>query len=412
MKFDVIVIGAGAAGMLCAGKLSSNGLRTLLIEKKPKAGSKLRITGKGRCNITNDSNMKEHLSHLYPKANFLRNAYSSFFVEDIIKLLNQYGVETKVERGNRVFPVSDKAQDVVDAFEKFCFENGTKFNFNDSVISVNKLGSEFKVKTKAGQEYQAVNVIIATGGKSYPVTGSTGDGFTIAKTLGHTIINPLPALVPFETQGNLAQQMQGVSLKNVSASIWHDNKKLHEEFGEMMFTHFGVTGPIILTLSNLVCRSNFENVGLHIDLKPAISHKELDQRILKDIDLHGNQSFESLLKGYLPRKMISVCADSIKVSLDKKVNQISSTDRKNLRAWLKDLRLIIKGTRSFKEAIITSGGVSLDDINKKTMESKIVANLYFIGEVIDLHADTGGFNLQIAYSTAYLAAKSIIKSML
>ncbi len=408
MIYDVIVIGAGPSGMLCAGYLGQAGKNVLLLEKKDKVGSKLRITGKGRCNVTNGSPLKEHLSNILPKSNFLKTAYSKYFVKDVVDFFASQGVELKEERGNRYFPVSDNAQDIVDCLHKFCLNNKVTIKYNKSIITCYKTDEVFYAKDQEDTVFSAYNLVIATGGASYPVTGSTGDGQVFAKSFGHTINELKAGLVPFNTKGDLAQRMQGVSLKNVSASIWHKNKKLHEEFGEMMFTHFGLTGPIILTLSNKISDLPIKELELKIDLKPALDHNKLDERLLRDFNEHGKKKFETVLKLLLPKKMIEVCSQELEIPLNTTVNQITSKQRKALRLWLKELTFCLHSTRSFKEAIITIGGISTNEINKNTFESKIIPKLYFCGEVIDLHANTGGFNLQIAFSTAYCLAKSII----
>lgn len=409
MIYDVIVIGAGAAGLMCAGHLSKAGLNTLLIEKRDNPGLKLRITGKGRCNITNTLSRKEHFSNIAPKPNFLKSAYSKFFVEETIAFFNAHGVPTKEERGSRIFPESDSAQDVVDSLHRFCLDNNVKVTLKTAIKSVEKYDDIFTLTDDSNKQYKASKLVIATGGCSYPVTGSTGDGQKFAAALGHRVSELKPGLVPLNTRGDLAQRMQGVSLKNVTASIWHNNKKLMEEFGEMMFTHFGVTGPIILSLSSKIAHLPISELELRIDLKPALDHTKLDERLLRDFDEHGRKMFESVLKLLLPNKMIAVCADELKMPLDTIVSQVTAQQRKELRMWLKQLVLPLQSARSFTEAIITVGGVTTDEINKNTFESKVVPNLYFCGEVIDLHANTGGFNLQIAFSTGYAVAEGIVK---
>jgi len=408
MLYDVIVVGAGASGMICAGHLAQAGMEVVLIEKKDNPGLKLRITGKGRCNITNRSSLKEHLANIQPKAKFLKSIYNNFFVEDTIAFFESRGLKVKEERGSRIFPVSDNAQDVVDLLHKFCIDYNATIKYNTSIMSIKRDGQTFVLKDNYDNFYRSKSVVISTGGCSYPVTGSTGDGQRMAKSLGHTINELKPGLVPFNTKGDLAQRMQGVSLKNVTASIWHNNKKIVEEFGEMMFTHFGVTGPIILSLSNKLADLPISELELRIDLKPALDHHKLDERLLRDFNEHGKKKFESILKLLLPNKMIAVCADEINIPLDTIVNQITASQRKTLRLWLKSLTLSLHSTRSFKEAIITIGGVSTNEINKNTFESKLIPNLYFCGEVIDLHANTGGYNLQIAFSTGYGVASAII----
>lgn len=409
MIYDVIVVGAGAAGMVCAGNVAQAGLNVLLVEKSDNPGRKLRITGKGRCNVTNNSPIKEHLGNILPKPKFLKSLYNNFFVTETMDFFKSLGVSLKEERGARIFPESDKAQDIVDALHKFCIDNNVSLKLNTPIISVEKEPDKFILKDKEDNIYMSKALVIATGGASYPVTGSTGDGQRFAKSLGHTVTALKPGLVPFNTKGDLAQRMQGVSLKNVTASIWHNNKKLFEEFGEMMFTHFGVTGPIILSLSNKISDLPIKELEIKIDLKPALDHSKLDERLLRDFNEHGKKKFESILKLLLPNKMIAVCSEEIKIPLDTIVNQLTASQRKTLRLWLKELTLPLHSTRSFKEAIITIGGVTTNEINKNTFESKLIPNLYFCGEVMDLHANTGGFNLQIAFSSGYCVALALVK---
>lgn len=407
MLYDVIVVGAGAAGMICAGHLAKAGLNTLMIEKKDNPGLKLRITGKGRCNITNNTSLNEHLANIQPKPKFLKSVYTDFFVTETMALFASFGLTLKEERGARIFPESDKAQDVVNSLHNFCIKYNTSIKLNTAITTIKNDKNKFILTAANGDLYESKSLVIATGGCSYPVTGSTGDGQRFAKAFGHTVTALKPGLVPFNTKGDLAPSMQGVSLKNVTASIWHNNKKITEEFGEMMFTHFGVTGPIILSLSNKVAHLPISELELKLDLKPALDHNKLDERILRDFNEHGKKKFETILKLLLPNKMIAVCADEIKIPLDTIVNQITANQRKTLRMWLKNLTLPLDSVRSFKEAIITIGGVSTNELNKNTLESKLIPNLYFCGEVLDLHANTGGYNLQIAFSTGYWVAKAI-----
>ncbi|MBI9038495.1 MAG: NAD(P)/FAD-dependent oxidoreductase [Bacteroidales bacterium] len=416
-KYDVIIIGAGAAGLLAAGKLGESGLKVLLIEKMERAGRKLRITGKGRCNITNNAGMSDFIKKVHPNGRFLKNAFSNFFSKDIVELLNDLGVKTIVERGGRVFPASEKAGDVVDAFVRFTKKNHVITKYKTAVYSLlvenNKLiGVEVKsIDSDNNNFYYSDNVILASGGMAYPATGSSGDGYKVAKYVGHTIIPVRPALVPLETKGNIAQSLQGLSMKNSKAIVWVNGKKIKEDFGELLFTHFGLSGPIILSLSRFVVDEidKKNKVEISIDLKPALDDKKLDNRLLRDIDEHGKMKIKSLFRKWLPGKMIDAFLEITEIDGEKEAHQISAKERKKIRLLMKDLRFEIIGYRPFKEAIITAGGIPTTEISSKTMESKIIDNLYFAGEIIDVDGDTGGYNLQIAFSTGWLAAESIIK---
>ncbi|MFZ4411643.1 MAG: NAD(P)/FAD-dependent oxidoreductase [Bacteroidales bacterium] len=405
-QYEVIVVGGGAAGLLAAGRAAESGAKVLLLEKMNQPGRKLRITGKGRCNLTNIAPMREFMDHIGENSRFLRHAFSCFFSKELIEFFENKGVPITVERGERAFPSSEQAQDIFNALvrwvEKLKVEVRkescvTKLIVSEGVIS----GVEVNNTTI----FNANKVIIATGGASYPATGSTGDGYRLAKRVGHTVTPIRPALVPLETKGNTAQELQGLSLKNVKASIWIDGKKKGDEFGEMMFTHFGITGPIVLTLSrkfSLEIQAK-KQIICSIDLKPALDDPKLDARLLRDLNEHGKMKFQSVLKLWLPGKLASLAGDLLKISGDKLCHQISAEERKRIRLWLKDFRFEITGSRSFSEAIITAGGVELKEVDAKTMESKIIKGLFFAGEVLDLDADTGGYNLQIAFSTAWLA---------
>jgi len=411
--YHTIVIGAGAAGLVAAGRAAQLGQNVLVIERNERPGRKLLITGKGRCNITNASSYDEYMKKVFPRPRFLKHAFKTFFNNDIVALLNENGLETMVERGDRVFPVSGKSADVVKALVKWAKKNGAKFEFGQRVESlvtkdgkIEGLMANLKGKTIG---YNCQKVIIATGGKSYPATGSTGDGYKIASEVGHTIIKPEPSLVPVETTCEKAIQMQGLSLKNVEASLWVDGKKVVSEFGEMLFTHFGLSGPIILTLSRLVVKAltHSTNVEIIVDLKPALDDAKLDKRLLRDIDEHGQKQSENLMRQWMPSAMVPVFLDLTGIQPNTPANQLSAHQRKKIRILLKNFPFTISRPRSFKEAVITSGGVSLDEINSSTMESKLIRGLFFAGEVLDLDADTGGYNLQIAWSTGWLAGREV-----
>lgn len=413
MNYDVIVIGAGAAGLIAAGRAAERGAKVLLVEKKERAGRKMLISGKGRCNITNFSSQANYFKNIFPSGRYLKHAFGRFFTDNIIELVKKFGVETKIERGDRVFPVSDKAKDVVDALLHYVNQNNViiKYNTNAQTI-LSENGKITGVKVQENNKINDIlckNVVLCTGGKSYPATGSSGDGYFFAKELGHTIIDPKPALVPLETLGDVAEKLQGLSLKNVNAMLWVNGKKYKEEFGEMLFAHFGLTGPIILTLSKFAVEelNKKNNVKISIDLKPALDQQKLDARLLRDLNEHGKKNVDNIFKLWLPSKMIPVFIELLKIDSKKQAHQISAKERKNILLLMKNFEFEVSAYRGFKEAIITSGGINTDEVSGKTMQSKIVQNLFFAGEVLNLDANTGGYNFQIAFSTAFLAAENI-----
>lgn len=395
----VIIIGGGPAGMLAAIKSRKEKNQVTIIEKNKILGKKMLITGKGRCNITSGVDMSEFIKNVPSNGKFLYSSFKNFTNKDILKLLN---IPVKLERGNRYFPVSDKAKDVVDALEKEL--SGVEILTNTSVTEIiTKNNEAVGVKTNKG-DFFADKIILATGGKSYPLTGSTGDGYEMAKKLGHTITKIKPALVPLvaEKESKIqCQQMQGLSLRNVGLKLFNNNKLIYEDFGEMLFTHYGVTGPIILSASSHLVRQELNNPRIEIDLKPALTDEKLDERILRDFETEKNKEFRNALDQLLPQKMIPVILEILKIN--KKVNEVKKVERQKLVRTLKHFSIEIEGFRDISEAIITSGGINVKEINPKTMESKIIKNLYFAGEIIDVDAYTGGFNLQIAYSTGYTA---------
>ena len=400
----VIVIGGGPAGMLAAISASMQGNDVTILEKMNSLGKKLCITGKGRCNITSSLPIEEFIKNTPGNGKFLYSAFQNFNNQDIINLLKEQGLKTKEERGNRIFPVTDRASDVLDALIKKLKKQSVKIITNckvDEILAENDRVIGVKVQNKI---YEADKIILATGGKSYPTTGSTGDGYKFAKKLGHTIIDPKPSLVALETRGQsleICQKLQGLTLKNVGIKFVKENKVIYEDFGEMLFTHFGVSGPTILSGSAHLVRTNIENVKLIIDLKPALSEEKLEERILRDFENEKNKDFKNSLEKLLPKKLIPVVVEMM--NIDKKVNEVTKVERKRLVEILKKLTIEISGFRPVEEAIITAGGVSVKEINPKTMESKLVKGLYFAGEIIDVDSYTGGFNLQIAYSTGYTA---------
>jgi len=407
-KFDVIVVGAGPAGLLAAGSAAEEGGSVLVLEKMRQEGRKLLITGKGRCNITNDAEVGEFIQHVHPNGRFLRTAFGHFFSRDILSLLHNYGVETTCERGGRYFPSSNKSADVLSALLNWVKERKVEIRCGQRVEKLLIEGQILKGVQAFGQEYRAPKVILATGGKSYPATGSNGEGYELARSAGHSIVNVRPSLVPLETGGGVAQKLQGLTLKNVRATVWVNDKKSGEDFGEMLFTHFGLSGPIILTLSRKVVDALHQKnkVEIAIDLKPALDEQKLDARLLRDLDEFGKKRISNLFRSWLPTSMIPVFTDLLGIDPEKEGHQLSSKERKRIRNLMKDFRFTITGHRSFKEAIITAGGIPTTEISSKTMESKLISGLYFAGEMIDVDAETGGYNLQIAYSTGWLAGIS------
>jgi len=412
--YDVIIVGGGASGLMAAGISAGSGAKTLLLEKMNICGRKLRITGKGRCNITNLTILDEFINHIEPDGRFLYQVFSQFFSSELISFFESIGIKTVFERGNRVFPESNKAQDVVEALIKWNKKSGTEIICNTKVEKLLIENNCIKGLIANNQQYYSNSVIIATGGCSYPATGSDGFGYNIAKSAGHTIIPVRPALVPLLSSKNIDKNLNGLDLKNVSVKLLIDGKKITEKFGEMSFVERGISGPIILTVSRLAVDAiiSGKKVEISIDLKPALDNKKLDDRLLREINTNGNQSMLSFLKILLPSKLIQFCINICSFTETKKCNQISSAERLKLLKWLKDFRINVTGYASFSEAIVTAGGVNLKEINPKTMESKLIKKLFFAGEILDLNADTGGYNLQIAFSTGWVAGKSAsIKSI-
>lgn len=407
-KYDVIVVGAGPAGLLAAGSAAKEGCRVLVLEKMRQEGRKLLITGKGRCNITNDAKAGEFINYVYPNGRFLRSAFGHFFSAEILGLLHQYGVETSLERGGRYFPSSNKSEDVLAALLKWLGELKVEIRCGARVEKLLAEDQCIKGVQYNGLAIMAGKVILATGGMSYPATGSNGEGYELARSVGHSISRLRPALVPLETDGNIPSKLQGLTLKNVRATVWVDDKKRGEDFGEMIFTHFGLSGPIILTLSRIVVDALYEKskVEVSVDLKPALDDQKLDARLLRDLDEYGKKKVYNLFRNWLPASMIPVFMEISGISPQKEGHQVSSKERSRIRNLMKNFRFTITGHRSFKEAIITAGGISTAEISPKTMESRLISGLFFAGEMIDLDAKTGGFNLQIAYSTGWLAGKA------
>lgn len=427
----VIVIGGGPAGMFAAYFAAKNGHQVTLLEQNEKLGKKLYITGKGRCNITNASDMEDLFQNVCSNPKFLYSAFYAYTNDQVIDFFESYGLRTKIERGNRVFPVSDHSSDVIATLSKALKDVGVEVRLHTKVtkllseelldeegqpvIADKKSGVTKQIITGVELEdkkvLQADAIVLATGGISYPTTGATGDGYRFAEVLHHKIVEPTPSLVPFEIEENWVTQMQGLALKNVAIKIEQKGKKLYTDFGEMLFTHFGVSGPMILSASAAIKPASFRDFAnemkLYIDLKPALDKEQLDKRILKDFEEAKNKQYKNSIQKLLPTKMIPIIIELSGIDPDKKVNEITKEERMKLVELLKALPMTIIGLRGWKEAIITKGGVSVKEINPSTMESKLVDGLYFAGELLDLDAMTGGYNLQIAWSTGYLAGNSI-----
>lgn len=401
--YDVIVIGGGPAGMLSSIISAKRGKTTLLIEKNDILGKKLLITGKGRCNVTNSAPIEDFILNTRVNPNFMYSAFYSFTNDDLIKMLSDEGLELKEERGGRIFPVSDSSWDVKNTLEKLLNKNKVSIK-NEKVTFVDKKDDVFFVKTQNGL-YYAQKVIVATGGVSYPKTGSTGDGYKFAKNFNHSIVTPTASLVPLVTKEDFIKDLMGLSLKNIGITLYKNDKKIYEDFGEMIFTHFGLSGPVILSAS-----SHMKSGGeykLKIDLKPALDVKTLDKRILRDFENEKNKDFINSLDALLPKKLIPVIVGLTGIDEREKVHSITKEQRQKLVNLLKEFTLTITSKRPIDEAIITSGGINVKEIDPSTMESKLVKGLYFAGEVIDVDAYTGGYNLQIAFSTAYLAGINV-----
>ena len=413
----VIVIGGGPAGMMAAITAAENGNDVTIIEKMPSFGRKLLITGKGRCNITSSLYMSEFIKNTPGNGRFLYSAFQNYTNTDIIEFFKKQGLEVKEERGNRIFPVTDKSIDVLNCFKKRIDELKIKYKLNTKVEKILIRSNEILGVRTNKEIIQTDKIILATGGKSYPLTGSTGDGYKMAKDLGHTITRIKPSLVPLEVyEKEECKRLQGLSLRNVGIKIIDSERKklIYEDFGEMVFTHFGISGPIILSGSAHLARYREIDyllkkgyIKLSIDLKPALTEEQLDDRILRDFKEFKNKQFKHSLDKLLPQKLISLIIELSGIDENKRVNEITKTERRRLGQLLKCFTITIKAFRPVEEAIITSGGINIREINPKTMESKLIKGLYFAGEIIDVDAYTGGFNLQIAYSTGYTAGYSI-----
>ena len=401
----VAVVGGGAAGMMAAVFAARNENEVYLYEKNEKLGKKLFITGKGRCNLTNTADMEELFAAVVSNPKFLYSSFYSFTNEQTIAFFEELGVKTKVERGGRVFPVSDHSSDVIRGLERELNRLGVHIVLNTEVkelLAVN--GSVRGLLLASGKRTDADAVIVAAGGLSYPSTGSTGDGYRMAESCGHKITPLSPALVPMEVKEWYAKELMGLSLRNIGITITDGSKKLYQDFGEMLFTHYGVSGPVILSASSITgSHLKEKELTLHIDLKPALTKEQLDKRVLREFESNHNRQFKNAVAGLFPAKLLPVMVDLSGIPEEKRVNEITKEERKKFTDLIKDFTMTLTGLRSYSEAIITRGGISVKEIDPGTMESKLIKGLFFAGEVLDLDAVTGGFNLQIAWSTGYLA---------
>ncbi len=398
--------------MLAAGRAAENGLKVLLLERNDRLGKKLGITGKGRGNLTNSADTERFIENFGKKGKFLYGALTRFSNDDLVRFFAGIGVETKEERGGRIFPASDKASTVVKALVKYARSNGVEISVSSRVDRIvterESRAVEGVILRNSGKEINTGKVILATGGKSYPATGSTGDGYTIAAALGHTIVEPRQGLVPFDIEERFVRDLQGLSLENVEVTVLTGGRKTDSGFGDMLFTHFGVSGPVILTMSGRITDdlAAGKTIELSIDLKPALTGEKLNRRLIREFAASGTKQFKTVMKNLLPNRMIPVFITLSEIIPDKKCGQITSAERSRLAALLKDFRITVKRPRPFEEAIITRGGIELKEIDPRTMRSKLVDGLYFCGEVIDIDGNTGGYNLQAAFSTAWLAAEA------
>jgi predicted Rossmann fold flavoprotein len=406
-KYDVIVIGGGASGMMAAGRAAEIGCRVLLLEKMERLGSKLAITGKGRCNITNMEELEAFLAHYGKRGKFLRNCFARFFNRDLVDFFEGLGVATVVERGKRVFPADDDADGIVRCLRKHLDENKvevrTGFKVDDILVKegyVNGVNGN-------GVDVSGASVIVATGGMSYPKTGSTGDGYRFAMDLGHRVRKPEPSLVPLEIEQVFVHILQGLGLKNVELSAFADGRRFAHLFGEMLFTHFGISGPIVLTMSrDIVKMIEKRKVTLTINFKPALSKSQLERRILREFSAYGKMRYKNVLKHLLPVRLVQIFTQITDIPADKRVSEINRLERQKIIEFLRAFPLTVKGARPIDEAIVTDGGVALDEIDPLTLHSRFVKGLFFCGEVIDIAGDTGGYNLQAAFSTGFVAGEN------
>jgi len=406
-KYSLAVIGGGPAGMMAAGHAAENGAKVILLEKNESLGVKLQITGKGRCNITNaEEDLKKIIAVYGKNGRFLYSALNKFSNKDVVDFFEKRGIKTKVERGNRIFPVSNNSKTVIDCLKKYLLDNGVLIKFNRPVEKVVTDGKKItKVILKIGDKVEAENFVIATGGKSYPGTGSTGDAYKWLKQIGHTIVEPKPVLTPVIVKEKIVKKLEGLSLKNVEVSLFN-GKKICSHFGEALFTANGLSGPIILNLSKTISEIDEKNLKLIIDFKPALDFPTLDKRIQKDFEEQNKKQFKNSLDKLLPKKLIPVIIELSGIDENKKVNEVTKEERKKLIKLLKEFELTVDGLIGFEKAIVTQGGVNLKEVDPKTLKSKLIDNLYFAGEVLDINGPTGGYNLQIAWSTGYAVGEN------
>lgn len=411
MEQEIIVVGGGPAGMMAAGTAAQKGAEVLLLEKNEQVGKKLLITGKGRCNLTNDCSIEKIIENFPDTGSFLYSALYTFSNHQLRNFFAQLGVPTKVERGDRVFPESDSAHDVVDALKGYLRDNGVEIRLKTAVDEILVEDGEVRgVKDREGHSYLADKVVFTPGGASYPTTGSSGDGYEMLEVVGHTIKPIKPSLVPLQAKEDWVARLEGLTLKNVEAGLYLNEEEINSEFGELLFTDDGVSGPIVLTLSrDAVSRLGEGSLKLRIDLKPALDEQILDDRLQRDFKKYSRKQFKNSLNDLLPSKLIPVIVELVSIPAEKEVNQITVEERKELMKLLKGLEITIIGAKGLRQAIVTKGGVTIDEIDPQTMESKLVSNLYLAGEIIDIDAYTGGFNLQAAFSTGYLAGINIVE---
>ncbi|MEN8188975.1 MAG: NAD(P)/FAD-dependent oxidoreductase [Thermodesulfobacteriota bacterium] len=405
--WDVIVVGGGAAGLMAGGQAAACGADVLILEKMKRPARKLCITGKGRCNLTNNAELRDFIGHFGPRGRFLHQAFNRFFSAELISFFNDKGLQLTHERGGRVFPVDGKAVAILETFEKWLNQMGVRLDCGVRVDKILADTSGVKGVRGSGQVYHCKKLILTTGGSSYPRTGSTGDGYRFAGQLGHTITPIRPALVPLLTDLGLCRDLAGLELRNIDVGLLVDGKKKGKWFGEIAFFENRLAGPVVLTLSGQVVEllRDGRQVELALDLKPALDEKKLDARLLRDFQKRHRETLESVLGGLLPAKLIPVCLKETELNADQQAGTIRSKQRRRLRLWLKDFKIPIPGHRPMAEAIVTAGGVDLSEVNPKTMESKLVDGLHLAGEILDLHGDTGGYNLQAAFSTGWLAGQ-------
>ena len=413
--YDIVVVGAGPAGMIAAGQAALASARVVLLEKMDAPGKKLSITGKRRCNLTNAADLPSFIDHFGPNGRFLRQAFGHFFRDDLREFFETISVSTETERGGRIYPSNGDAQFVTQQLSQWTREAGVRVILR-SLVDHLVMEKEHitAIKTRDKRIIPTKAVILCTGGATFTGTGSTGDGYYMAQAVGHTLIPIRPALVPLKTAGRTAQRLQGLSLRNIRFSVFFDQKKVIDAFGEMLFTHFGISGPVVLTHSGKIVdalRAGLQ-VSVSIDLKPALDESKLDARLLRELDQGGKQHVRTMLKRLLPSKMIAVCADQSKIPLDRPCHQVTSQDRRRLLTWLKNLRLEVTASLPLEAGMVTMGGVSLKEVDPRTMMSKVVDGLFFAGEVLDLVADTGGFNLQAAFSTGWVAGQNAASHIL